>query len=211
VIVERPIWRRYRPRFAAHAVAHVKRGGFAVIVPDDDSPVRVYLPTGARGRITELGEWAMLSIDHRRWRTVKDGLAKGLVEVRVRKEFEGSVLDWCARDAVHEGPLRALDLDCLACGACCRGSYVVVGERDFERYREGGRPELASEDFIRRGEDGRLVLRLVNEQCPQLQPDNACTIYDLRPESCRAFLMGSEACLAAREETLGLRDGDALV
>ena len=62
--------------------------------------------------------------------------------------------------------------------------------------------------YIKRSRDGRVVLRFAKDgRCQLLGPDKLCTIYEIRPENCRAFVAGSEACLSAREETLGLRDG----
>jgi Fe-S-cluster containining protein len=36
--------------------------------------------------------------------------------------------------------------------------------------------------------------------------DNRCAIYAIRPFNCSVFPVGSEACLAARESTLHVRD-----
>lgn len=205
MIVRRPIWRRFRPPFFDRAVQHVRAGGHAVIVPKDDAPMTILLPVTAEGKITELGEWAMLSIDHRRWRRLKDGRAKGLLEVRVRTRYEGSVLDWCERDSVHPGPMRDIELDCLACGACCHDSHVILSEEDLARFREAGREELTSDAYTVERE-GRVTLRFLGPACQHLGGDNACAIYPIRPGACRAFVAGSEACLAAREQTLKLRD-----
>jgi uncharacterized protein len=53
-----------------------------------------------------------------------------------------------------------------------------------------------------------VTLRFLGKgPCQHLQRDKKCRIYPIRPDNCSAFVVGSEACLAAREDTLGLRDG----
>jgi Fe-S-cluster containining protein len=213
---ERPVWRRFHPRFVSRAAAWVQAGGFAALVDWRLGAVEVLLPVTPEGRLTELAEWALLSIEHARARRVTEGSAKGLRRARIRHPFQGSVLDWCERDSVHELPVRTLELDCIACTACCHDSQVLLDEADLERFRAGGRPELAKPPFVRRHRDGRIMLRLLSvpdprpgrsTRCRELGGDGRCGIYELRPDNCRAFVRGSEACLAAREQTLHLRDG----
>jgi len=70
------------------------------------------------------------------------------------------------------------------------------------------REELGRRPYVRRARDGKVSLRFgPGGRCRHLQADRRCAIYELRPFNCSVFLMGSEACLVAREETLGLRDG----
>jgi Fe-S-cluster containining protein len=206
-IIHRPVWRRVKPRYLAFAAAHVRAGGLAVVVPDHGR-MRMLLPVEPSGRLTTLALWALLSIEHRRAPLVREGPAKGLRSAVVKKGYEGSVLDWCERDQGHEGPMRRIALDCTECAACCRDADVVLDAAELVRWRGAGRPELADKPYVRRARDGKITLRfLPNGRCPHLRKDKRCGIYPLRPDNCRAFLAGSEACLAAREETLGLRDG----
>src|SRR3954464_13560594 len=95
-VVVRPIWRSFRSRWLARAVAHVRRGGFAAIA-DETGGGKVLMPVDEAGKITELGQWALLAIEQQGWRRVKDGLAKGLASARIRSNYAGSVLDWCER------------------------------------------------------------------------------------------------------------------
>jgi Fe-S-cluster containining protein len=46
-----------------------------------------------------------------------------------------------------------------------------------------------------------------NGDCRHLGKDNKCAIYPIRPDACSQFPMGSECCLFAREEELGILDG----
>ncbi len=207
--VDRPLWRRFRPRWLARAADYVRAGGHAAIVEDRDS-VQVLLGVDERGKLYELGLWALLSIEQRRSRRVKTGPAKGLALARIKPQFVRAVLDWCARDAMHEGPTRGVELDCMTCAACCHDADVLLDDRDLERFRAGGRKDLTTRAYVRRSRDGRVTLRFAKDgRCQLLAADKLCSIYEIRPENCRAFVAGSEACLSAREETLGLRDGAA--
>ena len=173
----------------------------------DDGAYDLILGVDDRGKITELGLWTLLSIEQQRWRRVKDGPAEGLATARVRAAYEGSVMDWCERDSFHEGPTRSVDLDCLACGACCHESNVILDKADFDRWRKAGRRDLMDKAYIKR-KNGKVTLRFLDDgRCRNLGRDNKCGIYTIRPDNCAAFVVGSEACLAAREETLKIRDG----
>jgi uncharacterized protein len=206
-VVTRPIWRRFRPRYFERATAHVRRGGCAAIV-DERGDVSVLLPVGADGRITELGQWALLAIEQQRYRRVTEGPAAGLATARIRENYGGSVLDWCERDSVHPGSTRSIELDCLKCAACCHEANVLLDEADFERWRDAGRSDLLGRTYLKRARDGKITLRFAESgRCQHLKQDKKCRIYEIRPDNCRAFVVGSEACLAAREDTLRLRDG----
>jgi uncharacterized protein len=204
--IVRPVWRRFRSRWLSRAATHVRRGGHAV-VEREDGGVDLILGVDPHGKITELGLWSILAIEQQRWRRIKDGPAAGLAITRVRPRYEGSVLDWCDRDSVHEGATRAIHLDCLECGACCHEANVLLDEADFDRWREAGRKDLMGRAYLKR-KDGKITLRfLASGRCQNLAADNKCGIYAIRPDNCSAFVVGSEACLSAREDTLHVRDG----
>ena len=204
--IVRPVWRSFTTRWLARAATHVRRGGHAVVVHDDGLH-ELILGVDDAGKITELGLWSLLAIEQQRWRRVKHGPAVGLATAKVRNAFAGSVIDWCERDSIHAGPTRTVRLDCLECGACCHRANVVLDEADFERWREAGRKDLMGRAYLKR-KDGTVTLRFADSgRCQNLARDNKCGIYLIRPDNCRAFVVGSEACLAAREDTLNLRDG----
>jgi uncharacterized protein len=206
-VVSRPVWRRYIPRWLARAAAHVKAGGHAALVGPDQR-VDLLLGVDGDGKLTELALWTLLSIEQQRWRRVQEGPAQGLAAVRVTPRYAGAVLDWCERDSVHEGALRSVELDCLACAACCHDANVLLESDDLARWKAAGRAELGRRSYVRRARDGKVTLRFAaSGRCQHLGDDRRCGIYELRPDNCRAFVVGSEACLSAREETLGLRDG----
>jgi Fe-S-cluster containining protein len=204
--LERPVWRRFVPKFYDRAVAWVRAGGHAVIV---HSPARLeMLLTGdALGEPSEQATWAVLSLEQQRIRKVKDGPAIGLHRAMARPHARYAVLDWCDRDSLMEGPTRKLELECLECGACCHDSNVILYEDDIERIRVK-KPQFVTSAYIKRSRDGKVRLRFIKRgACQHLQKDLKCRIYELRPFNCSVFPMASEACLAARESTLGLRDG----
>lgn len=185
----------------------MRRGGFAA-VHDERGGVTVYLSLDANAKLTELGEWALLAIEQGGFRRVKDGPAEGLATVKIKPSYAGSVLDWCDRDSIHEGPTRTIHLDCLECGACCHDANVLLDDDDFNRWKAAGREDLLGKDYLKRSRDGKVTLRFAKSGCCQnLQSDNKCSIYEIRPDNCRVFVVGSEACLAAREDTLGIREG----
>jgi uncharacterized protein len=205
VVVVRPTWRSFRPEFLARAIEHVDRGGFGAIVHRDGT-IRLLLPRASPSGLTTLARWALLCLEIPRTRTVRAGPARGLATVRVPPRDRDSIREWCERDSAHPRATRRLALDCGACGACCRDNHVVIGRADVERWCVHGRADWSGRAYLRTSKGTRL-LRLTNQgRCIHLKRDGRCRIYALRPDNCRAFPVGSEACLAARIDTLGIVD-----
>lgn len=211
MIVRRPVWRRFSPAFVGEAARFVAAGGHAAILrkkagaPEVETLVLGVEPGGG---ITALGFWALLALGGGEHAIAERGPFAGLAVAGVPEGHGEAVLDLCARDAGYPSPTRTLRLSCTRCGACCHDGRVELGPADLERFRLAGRPELGRRPFVRRAPGGTLrLVMLRGGRCKHLGPATRCRIYELRPESCRAFLAGSEACLAAREETLGIRDG----
>lgn len=90
------------------------------------------------------------------------------------------------------------DLNCQACGACCREAYdsVELGVRDPFIKRHPSLVVFASTPKVARA--GGRCSALAGGTSPT--DDYACTVYDERPRTCRAFTFGSENCLAARQK-----------
>lgn len=104
---------------------------------------------------------------------------------------------------VSEAPTP--DLDCLACGACCRqGSdgRILVPAEDLVRWRAIGRHDLA--DALVPGHFGELAFPYrADGSCVHLGADgceNACSIYPDRGTTCREFEAGSRQCLEFRRD-----------
>jgi Fe-S-cluster containining protein len=106
-------------------------------------------------------------------------------------------------------PLRSTgmdeELDCLACGVCCRtgrGGTLLVPEEDIVRWRRMGRDDIAN--ALQPGHFGLLAFATTEEgACVHLGTDtspNACRIYDLRGTTCRDFEKGSWQCREFRRD-----------
>lgn len=77
-------------------------------------------------------------------------------------------------------------IDCCACGNCCREVLPVLRDDDVVRLAEGlelSRDELAKR-FLTTDEDGDLTFS--RRPCPLLS-GNRCSAYDHRPDVCRSF------------------------
>ncbi len=205
--LRRPVWRSFKPKFLDRAVAWVKSGGHAAVVHSPEK-IDLLLTPGDDGDISEPGRWAVLSLEQQKFRRVGAGLASGLYRANVMPHALEAVLDWCERDSIHQGPTRPLSLDCLACGACCVDANVLLDQDDLDRWDEAGREDLHGKGYVKRAKDGKITLKFMKDgRCQHLLADLKCHIYALRPFNCSVFPVGSEACLAARESTLNLRDG----
>jgi hypothetical protein len=137
----------------------------------------------------------------------RSGPFAGLAYLRVPHDCYSIVRDRVLRDSIHPKATRVLDLDCLECGSCCRDNRVVLDEKDVARFEDAGRGELARRPYAKR-DDGQIVLVLRRDKdCRHLAKDNKCGIYALRPSACSTFPVGSECCLSAREEEMGIVDG----
>jgi Fe-S-cluster containining protein len=70
--------------------------------------------------------------------------------------------------------------------------------------------DVVKHPFAKKRSDGKLELTLLpSKRCRHLDAGNACGIYELRPNACRDFPVGSECCLYAREDTYDEYDGVA--
>ena len=78
-------------------------------------------------------------------------------------------------------------LDCLACGRCCRFLQVVVDDKDIKRlaHRLGILPREVLHKYVNTAPDGTSHLNSI--PCPFLLQDNRCSVYEDRPQSCRDF------------------------
>jgi Fe-S-cluster containining protein len=94
------------------------------------------------------------------------------------------------------GELDASDLpQCLDCGTCCFSTlpeYLRVFGGDYDRMDDGAR---ALTHFI----GNKCFLRLEDGHCAALVVDAerrrfVCSIYEVRPDTCRSLERGSGAC-----------------
>jgi Fe-S-cluster containining protein len=106
---------------------------------------------------------------------------------------------------------RALDdeLDCLACGACCRtgaDGCILVPEADIVRWKRAGREDLVAQ--LQPGHFGEMAFATRSDgACVHLgtaDAPHACQIYQDRGTTCRDFVKGGWQCLEFRRDA-GLR------
>jgi Fe-S-cluster containining protein len=97
------------------------------------------------------------------------------------------------------------ELDCLACGVCCReGSdgRILVPEQDLVRWRRLGRADLA--EAVQPGHFGEVAFATRDDgSCVHLgtaSSVNACRIYEWRGTTCRDFERGSAQCREFRRD-----------
>ena len=77
--------------------------------------------------------------------------------------------------------------DCLTCANCCKTTGPLVTNKDIERISRRLRlkPGAFIASYLRVDEDKDYVLKSL--PCHFLNPDNSCSIYDIRPKACREY------------------------
>lgn len=77
--------------------------------------------------------------------------------------------------------------DCLECANCCRSVSPIIYERDIDRISRHlkMRPSRMTEQYFQKDEEGDFVFKTT--PCPFLMEDNYCSIYNVRPKSCRDY------------------------
>ena len=206
MIVERPVVRSFKAAFAREAASWVRRGGHAIVWLSPRK-ARLVFARPKEGDEEDLGYWSALDLGKSEYTVATSGALAGLACISVPHDCYRIVRERIVRDSIYADPRRKLDLDCLACGACCKDNRVQLGTQDIERFERAGRGELAKPPYAKR-EDGTVILVLRRDKrCKHLGDDNCCGIYVLRPDACSQFPVGSECCLSAREEELGIVDG----
>ena len=207
--VDRPVVRGFEQKSMKKAAEYVRSGGHAFVWEHDKRGILLF-QTPAFGNEEDLGAWGVYDMSKFKWHDHTKGALKGLSSSLVPRDLVWIAKRRVERDAVHAGPTRAIDIDCTMCAACCRDNAVILLPPDVKRFQDAGRPELAKPPYAKKRKDGRLVLKLLpNKRCQHLKRDNRCEIYAIRPHPCSEFPMGSENCLSAREDVLGISDGVA--
>jgi uncharacterized protein len=80
-------------------------------------------------------------------------------------------------------------IDCRACGNCCKVATAVVAERDVERLAKHLRitpAQFIAEYTMGSEEEGRILRRSEEQGCVFLS-GTECSVYDQRPDACRRF------------------------
>ena len=77
------------------------------------------------------------------------------------------------------------EINCLDCGNCCKSYTINLTQADCERISSFlGKDILLELDCIETPSEEILIQTI---PCPFLGADNACSIYEVRPESCRDY------------------------
>lgn len=79
------------------------------------------------------------------------------------------------------------DVDCLACGNCCKSLGPRLSNMDIERIGKALKlkPSVVLEKYLKIDEDGDFVFKTM--PCPFLMDDNYCMVYESRPKACREY------------------------
>lgn len=91
-------------------------------------------------------------------------------------------------ERVHELHDEAFTkINCLDCANCCKNISPIIYEKDIDRIARHLRirPADFTRRYLRVDDEGDYVFR--NKPCPFLMPDNYCSIYSIRPRSCRDY------------------------
>ncbi|HZU83592.1 MAG TPA: YkgJ family cysteine cluster protein, partial [Polyangiaceae bacterium] len=123
MLVTRPVVRSFRWRFVAEAASWVRAGGHAVVWLTARKARLVFTRPGADDD-GDLGHWSVLDIGRTDYAVARRGPLAGMAYVRVPHDCYRIVRARVTRDSIHPGPTRSIELDCLACGACCRDNRV---------------------------------------------------------------------------------------
>ena len=203
--VTRPVVRSFKVPYLPEAASWVREGGHAVVWLTTRKARLVFAQPRA-GDDFDLGRWSALDLGRTDYAIARRGIFAGLAYVRVPHDCYAIVRARVERDSGHPQATRSLSLDCLACAACCKDNHVELDDADMARFERAGRADLTRPPYTRK-ENGTIVLVLgKDKRCKHLLGDNRCGIYDARPAACSTFPPGSECCLSAREEELGILD-----
>lgn len=101
-----------------------------------------------------------------------------------RRDLDDATLDAMVRETAQDVWAQ---IDCTACGNCCRTLQIVVDARDIRRL--AARLDIPAPSFRRRyvRVDGDGILHFAAAPCAFLGEDNRCTVYEDRPQACRDF------------------------
>jgi Fe-S-cluster containining protein len=204
--VARPVVRNFKWPFLQEAASWVRAGGHAVVWLSPRK-ARLVFTKPAPDDEHDMGYWSALDMAQTEYAVAKRGPFQGMAFVKVPHDCYSIVRARVVRDSIHPDPTREIELDCLACGACCKDNRVELDDKDIARFEEAGRGDLARAPYAKR-DDGAVILVLRRDKrCKHLKDDNKCGIYAIRPDACSTFPVGSECCLSSREEELDVVDG----
>ena len=86
-------------------------------------------------------------------------------------------------DEIHDKVFS--EINCLDCGNCCKTFNINLTKSDCKRISTFlGKDIFETIDIIETADDELMIEAI---PCPFLGADNACSIYEVRPEVCRDY------------------------
>jgi len=93
-------------------------------------------------------------------------------------------------------------IDCTACGNCCRVATAKVSERDVERLARYFRipPRQVLDRYCQEDQEEGVILRRTEGRGCIFLEGNECSVYNARPETCQRFphLVRGNGSIASR-------------
>lgn len=94
------------------------------------------------------------------------------------------------------------EIDCTACGNCCRVATAKVTERDIERLARHFRvkPQRILDDYCQESAEEGIILKRTEETGCVFLEGTICSVYEARPENCQRFphLVRGNGSIASR-------------
>ena len=107
---------------------------------------------------------------------------KQLVEKLIRKKPKN--LDEVT-EKLHNEAFE--QIDCMSCGNCCKTTSPIFYQKDIDRLSKHlkMKPGTFVEKYLHIDSDQDYVLNTA--PCAFLNPDNSCSVYDVRPLACQTY------------------------
>jgi len=107
---------------------------------------------------------------------------KQLVEKLIRKKPKN--LDEVT-EKLHNEAFE--QIDCMTCGNCCKTTSPIFYQKDIDRLSKHlkMKPGTFVEKYLHIDSDQDYVLNTA--PCAFLNPDNSCSVYDVRPLACQTY------------------------
>lgn len=98
--------------------------------------------------------------------------------------------------ALHEEAFEAVN--CLTCARCCKNYSPRFKTPDVKRISRalGLKESVFIDTYLKVDDEGDFVVQ--QSPCPFLNPDNTCSIYEIRPSDCARFPYTDEDVLIKR-------------
>jgi len=103
---------------------------------------------------------------------------------KLKAEKKGALVNELVKETHDE---LFAEFDCLECANCCKSISPIIYEKDIDRIARKLKikPAKFTEEYLKIDEEGDYVFK--KTPCPFLLPDNYCSIYEVRPKSCRDY------------------------